>query len=147
MFDRSSLYNLKPMESAHIPLKLINQILEQSQQSPVNEVCGLISSHHHHPANCYPITNIARDPTHHFLMDPRLQIDALRTMREHGEELYAIYHTHPKTPASPSTEDLRLASYPEALHIIISMSTAGTLQLRGFRLIGKTTASVDISVT
>ena len=79
-------------------------------------------------------------------MDPKQQIDTFRIMRERGEELYAIYHSHPESPASPSAEDLRQASYPDALHIIISMSTKGTLQLRGFRLKADTTAAVDITV-
>ncbi len=79
-------------------------------------------------------------------MDPKQQIDTFRIMRERGEELYAIYHSHSESPAIPSAEDLRLASYPEALHIIISMSTRGTLQLRGFRLKDISTVAVDITV-
>lgn len=134
------------MESAHIPRKLINQILEQSQQSPTKEICGLISSHNKHPAHCYPVANASEDPVHRYSMDPKLQIDALRTMRERGEELYAIYHSHPETPASPSDEDLRQSSYPDALNIIVSMGTTGTLQLRGFRFKDNTATAVDICV-
>ena len=138
------------MESVHIPRKLINQILEQAQQSPGKEICGLLSSRHsnnsNQPENCYPVSNTSTEPVHHYLMDPKQQIDTFRIMRERGEELYAIYHSHPESPATPSAEDLRLASYPEALHIIISMSTRGTLQLRGFRLKDISTVAVDIAV-
>jgi proteasome lid subunit RPN8/RPN11 len=142
------------MESVHIPRKLINQILEQAQQSPNKEICGLLSSHSsnnssnnsNQPANCYPITNTSSAPNHRYLMDSRQQIDAFKIMRERGEGLYAIYHSHPENPASPSAEDLRQASYPEALHIIISMSTKGTLQLRGFRLKTDSVTAVDIAV-
>jgi proteasome lid subunit RPN8/RPN11 len=134
------------MESAHIPRKLINLILEQSQQSPTKEICGLISSRNKHPTNCYPVTNTAAEPDHRYLMDPRQQIDTLRTMRNRGEELYAIYHSHPETSASPSSEDLRQASYPDALHIIISTATTGTLQLRGFRFNADSATAIDITV-
>lgn len=134
------------MKSAHIPRKLINQILEQSQQSPGKEICGLISSLNNHPENCYPVTNTSTEPEHRYLMDPRQQIDTLRGMRERGEELYAIYHSHPESPPLPSTEDLRLAAYPEALHIIVSISTAGTLQMRGFRFKGDAATAIDIAL-
>jgi proteasome lid subunit RPN8/RPN11 len=143
------LLNKNTMESVHIPRKLINQILEQAQQSPNKEICGLLSSHVNNskqPVNCYPVANTSTEPNHRYLMDPRQQIDTFRVMRERGEELYAIYHSHPQSPASPSAEDLRQASYPEALHIIISMSTTGTLQLRGFRLKNDSITAVDIAV-
>jgi len=136
------------MESVHIPRKLINQILEQAQQSPGKEICGLVSSrnsNHNQPVQCYPIANTSSEPNHRYLMDPKQQIDTFRIMRERDEELYAIYHSHPESPASPSSEDLRQASYPDALHIIISMSTKGTLQLRGFRLKADSAVAVDIT--
>ena len=138
------------MESVHIPRKLINQILEQAQQSPGKEICGLVSGqnsdNNNRPVHCYPIANTSSEPNDRYLMDPKQQIDTFRIMRERDEELYAIYHSHPESSASPSSEDLRQASYPDALHIIISMSTKGTLQLRGFRLKADTTAAVDITV-
>lgn len=138
------------MESVYIPRKLITQILEQAQQSPNKEICGLLSSNNANnnkqPVNCYPVANTSTEPNHRYLMDPRQQIDTFRIMRERGEELYAIYHSHPQSPASPSAEDLRQASYPEALHIIISMNTTGTLQLRGYRFKDDAIIAVDITV-
>lgn len=79
-------------------------------------------------------------------MNPKQQIEIFRKMRDRGEELYAIYHSHPDSPALPSSEDLQQAYYPEALYIIVSMSTAGTLQLKGFRLKNETAVTVDIAV-
>jgi proteasome lid subunit RPN8/RPN11 len=142
------------MESVHIPRKLINQILEQAQQSPKKEICGLLSRHSSNdsssnsskPAKCYPITNTSTAPNHRYLMNSREQINTFRMMREQGEELCAIYHSHPESSASPSAEDLRQASYPEALHIIISLSTKGTLQLKGFRFNDSSIIAVDITV-
>ncbi len=67
-------------------------------------------------------------------MDPRDQIEAMRDMREHNEELFGIYHSHPHSPAEPSATDLEQAEYPEALYIIVSLNTKGVLEMRGFRL-------------
>ncbi len=55
-------------------------------------------------------------------------------MRENGEALFAIYHSHPTSPAEPSAIDLELAAYPDALYLIISLNTKGVLEMRGFRL-------------
>lgn len=131
----------------HIPRNLINQILEQAQDSPSKEICGLISGVNQQPAHCYPVSNRATDPKHRFLMDPKQQIDIMREMRERSEKLYAIYHSHPDTPAMPSTEDMEQAAYPDALHLIVSMSVTGTLQLNGFRILENRATPVDIVVS
>ena len=134
------------MQTAHLPRYLVNQILEQAQNSPKEEICGLIASHDGRPIHCYPVKNASRQPAHHFRMEPRQQIDIMRKMREQGEELYAIYHSHPDTPPTPSAEDLEQATYPDALHIIISMGITGTLQMCGFKLRSDIVQAVDIDV-
>jgi len=55
-------------------------------------------------------------------------------MRERGEELFAIFHSHPAAPAEPSALDMAQAGYPDALYLIVSLGTCGVLELRGFRI-------------
>jgi len=69
-----------------------------------------------------------------FAMDPTQQITAMRTMRERGETLFAIYHSHPNSPPLPSATDLAQANYPDTLYLIISLQTRGVLEMRGFYL-------------
>lgn len=128
----------------HIPRHLINQILEQAQRSPGKEICGLMSSQNQQPVTCYPVANIAVDPAHRFLMDPKQQIDIMREMRQRGEDLFAIYHSHPDTPPIPSSQDLEQANYPETLYLVISLAMTGTLQLNGFRIQANSATPVDI---
>jgi proteasome lid subunit RPN8/RPN11 len=55
-------------------------------------------------------------------------------MRERGEQLLAIYHSHPRAimPA-PSETDVRLAYYPSATYLIVGL--AGTQPLvKAFRI-------------
>ena len=117
-----------------LPRSLINQLLHHAQQAPETEVCGLISAQNGEPMHCYPIANVATTPQRLFAMDPTEQIAALRDMRERGETLFAIYHSHPHSPPQPSATDLAEANYPEALYLIISLQTRGVLEMRGFRL-------------
>lgn len=121
-------------QDIQIPRKITTQLLHLAQISPDTEVCGLIGGKNGLPTHCYPVTNTADQPQQRFLLDAKQQITALAQMRERGEELFAIYHSHPTAPAQPSAMDLELAAYPEALYLIISLNTKGVLEMRGFRL-------------
>lgn len=121
-------------EEIQIPRKIANQLLHLAQLSPEQEVCGLIGGISGTPSHCYPIRNIAELPAQRFLLEPSEQIAALSTMRDQGESLFGIYHSHPHAPATPSATDLELAAYPEALYVIISLDTKGILEMRGFYL-------------
>ena len=122
------------MTVVRLPRTLINQLLHHAQQSSSTEVCGLIGGKRGVATHYYPIANIASVPQRLFAMDPAQQIAAMRAMRECGEELFAIYHSHPDSPPLPSPADLAQANYPEALYLIISLQTPGVLEMRGFRL-------------
>jgi len=127
-------YKDHTMNTISIPRTLANQILSQAQQHPSTEACGLVSAHNGQPNRIYPVHNVANDPQHLFEMDPEILIDSIRDMRNQGHELFAIYHSHPESPARPSATDLALANYPDTLYLIVSLNTKGVLDMRGFYL-------------
>ena len=127
-----------------IPRKLTNQLLHLAQLSPDLEICGLVSSKNGLPIHCYPVTNVADHPQQRFLLDAGQQISAMAKMRELGEDLFAIYHSHPAAPALPSTHDLELAAYPDALYLIISLNTKGILEMRGFKIHQKIAVEIPL---
>ncbi len=133
-----------PQQEIQIPRKLSNQLLHRAQVSPDFEICGLIGSRNGLPSSCYPIQNIAEQPEQRFLLDPAQQIAAMKSMREAGEELFAIYHSHPAAPATPSITDLELAAYPDAFYLIISLSTKGVLEMRAFKINRKIATEIAI---
>ena len=130
-----------------IPRKLTNQLLHLAQLSPDLEVCGLVSSQNGVPSQCYPVANVAEHPQLRFQLDAGQQISAMAKMRELGEELFAIYHSHPAAPATPSIYDLEQASYPEALYLIISLNTKGILEMRGFKIDQKVAVEIPLSLS
>lgn len=117
-----------------IPRPLAIELLHHAQISQDREVCGLIGAHQGTPVSCYPITNVADNPSELFELDPKEQVNAMRKMRERSEELFGIFHSHPTTDATPSVTDLELAEYPDVVYLIISLKTKGVLQMRGFYL-------------
>ncbi|HEY8034892.1 MAG TPA: M67 family metallopeptidase [Methylobacter sp.] len=130
-----------------IPRKITNQLLHLAQISPDLEVCGLIGSKNGLPINCYPVKNIAEHPQQRFQLDAGQQISAMAKMRDQGEELFAIYHSHPSAPATPSATDLEQASYPEAFYLIISLNTKGILEMRGFKIEHKSAQEIALSLS
>lgn len=133
-----------PATEIKIPRNITNQLLHLAQLSPEQEICGLIGSIESLPKHCYPVTNCAKTPDSKFQMDPAEQISALAKMRDRDESLFAIYHSHPSTPAVPSATDLVMAAYPEALNLIISLNTKGVLELRGFTIIDQKAEEIPL---
>lgn len=129
-----------------LPRCLINQLLHHAQRSCSDEVCGLIAAKGGVPTRCYPIANVAATPQRLFAMDPTQQIAAMRAMREGGEELFAIYHSHPDSPPLPSATDLAQANYPDVLYLIISLQTRGVLEMRGFRLKDRAIIEIPLEI-
>ncbi len=117
-----------------LPRKLVNQILTHAQQHEHTEACGLISASGGKPAHYYAVRNIAPDPSTRFEMEPKQQIAAMKHMREHGEALMAIVHSHPMSPPVPSASDMQQTGYPDAYYIIVSLNTRGVLEMRAYQV-------------
>jgi [CysO sulfur-carrier protein]-S-L-cysteine hydrolase len=119
-----------------LPRHLVQQLFHLAQASPGSEICGLISAANGSPHRCYPVANVSGDPAHLFDMDAQGQVQALRDMRERGETLFAIYHSHPYAPPEPSARDREYIGYPEACYLIISLNTKGVLEMRAWQAEG-----------
>jgi len=122
------------MNEISIPRKIVQNLLYHAQQSSSEEVCGLVSSKNNIATQSYPIKNTATNPAEFFNLDAQQQIQAMAEMRNNQEQLFAIYHSHPTAPAIPSKTDLKLANYPEALYLIISLNIKGIMEIRGYQL-------------
>lgn len=134
------------MSEVNLPRAVANRLLAHAMEGGDAEVCGLVAARDGVPSAVYPVRNESGEPARRFHMDPRGQIDAMRRMREAGEELFAIYHSHPAAPAIPSPADLAEAAYPDVLYLVISLGTRGLLEMRGFRLQGTTFVPVDLAI-
>lgn len=136
----------RAMKAVRLPRPIVNQLLHLAQKSPEEEICGLIGRDGRGFRKCYPVQNAAGDRQRFFALDARGQIEAMRDMREHGQELAAIYHSHPAAPALPSLADVEQHEYSDVLYLIISLSTKGVLEMRGFYIRGRAIEEVPIGL-
>ena len=129
-----------------IPRTLANRLLTLAQLTPEIEICGLISKNNEENFHVYPVENIASDKNCVFEMQPEQQINAFKSIREKQQDLFAIYHSHPSSEAIPSKKDLDDAAYKDALNIIISLSTKGVLDMRGYFYQNDKIETVDLII-
>ncbi len=134
------------MHKITLPRMLKHQMFEHAVTSPEQEICGLIGGSKGHPETYYPIKNVADDPVRSYLMDPQEQINAMRDMRNLGESIIGIFHSHPFTSADPSAADLELAAYPDVIYFIISLIGAKP-ELSTYYFDGKSFSKIPTLIT
>jgi proteasome lid subunit RPN8/RPN11 len=113
-----------------------NEIVAHACEASPHECCGLIGGAADVQAkSIYRTRNIAADPLVAYEAAPEDLFAAQRIMRERGEELIAIYHSHPRSSdPQPSATDVRLAYYPAAVYLIVGLGDSNPC-MRAFRLI------------
>jgi proteasome lid subunit RPN8/RPN11 len=125
--------------------QLLDELIAHAHEDAPNECCGMIGGSGGRASTVYRAANAEASPL-------RYNIDAkdlFRIMSEidaAGEELAAIYHSHTKSPAVPSPTDVNLASYPDAVYVIVSIADPGAPEVRGFSIRDGQVAEVDLVV-
>ena len=109
------------------------------------EVCGLLAGEDGRIIYHYPIYNIQQSPVS-FEMDPQQQIETMLAIDSQGQQLLAMYHSHPKGLAIPSPTDIAQATYPELVQFILSLQTWERPSLRAFTIIENQVDEIPFSV-
>jgi proteasome lid subunit RPN8/RPN11 len=112
-----------------------DQIFANAHEADPAECCGLIGGTADGAAkSIYSLRNVAADKIVAYEAAPEELFAAQRQMRERGEELLAIYHSHPRSAEpAPSETDVRLAYYPLAVYFIIGLAGPQPV-IRAFRI-------------
>lgn len=97
------------------------------------EVCGLLGIDADGAIHHVPITNDKRSMTY-YAMNPKELLRGMREIEDNEREL-VIYHSHTHTQAYPSETDIRLAAYPEATYLIVTLQDRDSPDLRAFRIL------------
>src|ERR1043166_1694726 len=106
-----------------LPEALFNEIIIHARNVAPHECCGLIGGTDDGAAQTiYRARNVAANQLVTYEAAPEDLFAAQRQMRERGEQLIAIYHSHPRSVIpEPSATDVRLAYYPSAVYLIVGL--------------------------
>lgn len=101
----------------------LDAMIAHAREVAPAECCGLIGGLADNNArSIYRLRNVTANPELGYEAAPEDLFTAQRQMRERGEELLAIYHSHPRAvDPSPSETDVRLAYYPSATYLIVGL--------------------------
>jgi proteasome lid subunit RPN8/RPN11 len=123
---------------------VIDEIEQQAAAAAPRECCGLLSGNGAVITTAHALRNESPKPETRYFAAPEDLLGTMRRMREAGRTLMGIYHSHPRTQAYPSTSDVQMAFYPEAVHFIISLESS--VDIRAFRIGRGKIQGVAISV-
>ncbi len=111
-----------------------------------HEACGILSGIANRVLKVYPMTNIEPSSVSYY-MDPGEQFRIMKEMREAGQGMVGIFHSHPQSPAVPSPKDIHLAAYDDAIYLIVGMNAGMVEEIRAFSIRNTVVADVVVTIT
>lgn len=107
------------------------EITEQGLREFPNECCGVIAAAGGVPVKVFQMKNADASPVT-YRLEGKEQLSVFDEIDEQGWDLWGIYHSHTHTEAYPSETDTKLAFYPEARYIVISLADREEPVIRSF---------------
>lgn len=110
----------------HLPDELAARVLLAASRAYPNECCGLIegiaSPGGWRALDIHEAANIAENPKRRFLIDPQVQFDLMRRLRDSESKVIGCFHSHPDGPVEPSATDRAEAYESDFLYLIAAGS-------------------------
>lgn len=117
--------------------KQIEEIFAHARRELPDECCGLLGGRGDFVNSVYKLKNAAVNPLVEYEAAPEDLFRAQKQMREQGENLIGIYHSHPRAAEPfPSQTDIERAFYTEVCYFIVGFAQK-TPVLRSFKIYEK----------
>jgi len=131
-----------------IPQQMIDEMIAHAEEDLPNECCGMIGGSDGIAETLYRARNEFATP-YSYKIDSNDQYRITeKEMRDRGEELLAIYHSHTRSAAYPSQTDLNeAAKWPEPVYLIVSLEDRGAPVVKGFWLKDERIADAEFEVS
>lgn len=133
----------------HLPPSLI-AMLRAAAACPV-EVCGLVGGrvdgHTYHADQVISVPNAHPHPEIAYEMARREMVAAVWAFRRAGREVVALYHSHPYSAPTPSESDIALATWPDAVYLIVGYAAGESPELGGWLIRAGGVQAVPIHIT
>ncbi len=129
-----------------IPKKIYDSIIRHAEAGYPNEACGIVAGQASgQVTEFFPMKN-ADESGISFFIDPKEQIQVFKKIRERGNQMLGIFHSHTAGEACPSKKDIRLASYSEASYLIASLADGKKSVLRSFKIKDEAAKEEEIKI-
>jgi proteasome lid subunit RPN8/RPN11 len=112
----------------------LEQVISHCKSVYPDEACGLLAGTKNIAEKIYTMTNLEQSNVS-YMMDPEEQFKVLKEMRKNDDDMVAIYHSHPHSPPYPSSRDISLAFYSDAIYLIVGLTDKGRPEVRAFEIL------------
>jgi proteasome lid subunit RPN8/RPN11 len=112
---------------------VFDEIIAHAREGKPQEVCGILRGRGNSAFELVRGRNVAPDPVMDYVIDSQTLLRQF-DFEEGGDEMVAVYHSHPVSPAYPSGSDAWNAHYPDVVYIICSLEGDAAPDVRGYRL-------------
>ena len=101
------------------------------------EACGLLAAAAADGpiVQVYPMRNVEDSPIG-YSMDPKEQLQVEKQMRQRGQRMAGIFHSHTASAAYPSSVDVSLALSPELSYVLVSLKDQARPVFKSYRIDG-----------
>jgi proteasome lid subunit RPN8/RPN11 len=129
-----------------IARSLLDEMVAHARDDVPNECCGMVAGRNGEATRVYRARNAEESPFR-YVIHPSDQFRIMTEIEDRGEEITAIYHSHPKSPAEPSQTDINLAeNWPDPLYLICSLADPDAPELRAWSIRDGSVEEVELNV-
>lgn len=121
------------IEVVTIPAAVADAIIAHAREGKPEEVCGIVRGRALAASEAVRGRNIASARIENYEVDPETLLLQF-AFEDQGDEMMAIYHSHPASVAYPSATDAWNAHYPESIYLICSLECDDAPVIRAFRM-------------
>jgi proteasome lid subunit RPN8/RPN11 len=126
--------------------RFIDEMVAHSREEAPNECCGIIAGKDGRAVKLFRARNAEESPYRYTVHSDDL-FKIYRECEENRWEFLAIYHSHTASGAYPSPTDVRLAFWPEAYYLLVSLQAPTDPVVRAFRILDAVVKEEELSVT
>jgi proteasome lid subunit RPN8/RPN11 len=103
-----------------LPRSFVEEMIAHAREDAPNECCGIIAGKNSAATRLYRAINAEASP-YRYNVDPKDLLRIYRDIDENDWDILVIYHSHTHTQAYPSPTDIKLAAWPDAYYVIVSL--------------------------
>lgn len=118
-----------------LPRRLYDEVIAHCRQQYPKEACGILAGNGGVTEQVYPMANVEDSPIG-YSMDPKEHLLVEKQMRQRGQRMIGIYHSHTASDAYPSSVDVSLAISPDISYVLVSLKRQDDPALKSYRIDG-----------
>ncbi|MCH8026232.1 MAG: M67 family metallopeptidase [Chloroflexi bacterium] len=124
----------------------VDEMIAHAREDVPNECCGIIAADDGAAKKLYRAVNAEASP-YRYNVDPKDLLRIYHDLDDRGWDVMVIYHSHTHTEAYPSPTDTRLAAWPDAYYVIVSLEDEANPVVRAFRITDGEVAEEELKIS